>query len=316
MRIAVFGAGAVGAYFGGRLAQTGEHDLHFIARGAHLRAMQERGLRVESLKGDFSLPPLQATDDPAGIGPVDAVLVGVKAWMVSEAAEAMRPLIGAETIVVPLQNGVEAAGQLAAVLGDEHVLGGMCRIFSELVAPGHIRHFGSEPLVVLGEMDNRPSQRAERLRAALERAGVAARVPPDIRTAVWEKLLFVGPVGAMGAVTRAPLGIVRSIPETRALLQQAMEEVVAVARGQGVTLPEDAVADSLIYADNSPAEATSSMQRDIMEGRPSELEAQTGAVTRLGRQAGVPTPLHDTVYASLLPMERRARGTIAFPGQD
>jgi 2-dehydropantoate 2-reductase len=278
--------------------------------------MQERGLRVESIKGDFSMPPLQATDDPTGIGPVDAVLVGVKAWMVSEAAEAMRPLIGAETIVVPLQNGVEAAGQLAAVLGEEHVLGGMCRIFSELVAPGHIRHFGSEPLVVLGEMDNRPSQRAERLRAALERAGVAARVPPDIRIAVWEKLLFVGSVGAIGAVTRAPLGVVRSIPETRALLRQAMEEVVAVARGQGVTLPEDAVADSLAYADNSPAEATSSMQRDIMEGRPSELEAQTGAITRLGRQAGVPTSLHDTVYASLLPMERRARRMIAFPGPD
>lgn len=316
MRIVVFGAGAVGGYFGGRLAQKGEHEVIFIARGPHLDAMRKRGLRIESIDGDFSVDPVHATDDPAGIGHVDAVLVAVKTWMVTEAAKAIRPLIGPSTFVVPLENGVEAPAQLASTLGEEHILGGMCRIFSEVAAPGHIRHFGSEPLVVLGEMDNRPSERSESIRSALEKAGVTAQVPPNIQVSMWEKLLFVGPVGGVGAVTRAPLGIVRSQPETRDLLERVMNEVVAVAQGQGLTLSVGAVANSLAYADSSPAEATSSMQRDIMEGRPSELEAQTGVITRMGRQTDIPTPVHDTIYASLLPMELRARGRLSFPGQD
>jgi 2-dehydropantoate 2-reductase len=314
MRIAIFGAGAVGGYFGGRLALRGEHEVVFIARGAHLRAIQGDGVHVQSIRGDFHARPALATDDPSAVGPVDAVFVAVKTWMVSEAAEAIQPLIGRETFVVPLENGVEAPGQLAAVLGKEHVLGGMCRIFSEVVAPGRIRHFGSEPLVVLGELDRTRSERAERLRAVLERAGVTAQVPPDIQAAMWEKLLFVGPVGLVGAATRAPLGVIRTLPETRRLLTDAMAEVVAVARSQGVYLPEDAVAKSLAYGDASPPEATSSMQRDIMEGRPSELEAQAGVIVRLGRAGGTATPVHDALYTALLPQERRARGETAFPG--
>jgi 2-dehydropantoate 2-reductase len=311
MRVAVFGTGAVGGYFGGRLAEAGE-EVVFLARGEHLQALRDRGLRVESIKGDFLLQPVQATDDPAQVGTVDVVLVGVKAWQVAEAAQAMQPLIGSETFVVPLQNGVEAPGQLAAALGAEHVLGGLCKIISSRVGPGHIHHTGIEPYVAFGELDNRPSERAERLRQAFERAAVVTEIPSDIHVAMWEKFLFIVSFSGVGAVTRAPVGVLRSLPETRAMLEGAMEEVLAVAQAQGIALPQEAVPRTMAFIDGLPPGGTTSMQRDIMAGRPSELEAQNGAVVRLGREAGVATPLHAFIYASLLPLEQRAQGEVDF----
>jgi 2-dehydropantoate 2-reductase len=311
MRIAVFGTGAVGGYFGGRLAQAGE-EVVFIARGEQLRALRDRGLRVDSLKGDFVVRPVQATDDPAQVGAVDAVLVGVKAWQVTEAAQVMRPLVGLETFVVPLQNGVEAPSQLAAVLGAEHVLGGLCRIVSFVVEPGHVRHAGLEPYVALGELDNRPSKRAELLREALARAGVTAEIPPDIQVAMWEKFLFIASFSGVGAVTRAPAGVLRSLPETRHMLEQAMREILALAWARGIRLPEESIRQTMAFVDSLPPDGTASMQRDIIEGRPSELETQNGTVVRLGQEAGVATPLHAFIYHSLLPLEQRARGQVQF----
>ncbi len=312
MRVAVFGAGAVGGYFGGRLAQAGE-DVIFIARGEHLRAIQAHGLRVDSVAGDFVIHPAQATDDPTRVGIVDVVLVGVKAWQVEEAARAMRPLVGPETFVVPLENGVEAPTQLAQVLGADHVLGGLCRIISTVVEPGHIRHPGMEPYIAFGELDNRPSERAERLRQAFVRAGVRAEVPPDIHVALWEKFLFIASFSGVGAVTRAPAGVLCSLPETRGMLRQAMEEIVAVARARGIALPPEAIPQTMALVEGLPPGGTASMQRDIMAERPSELESQSGAVVRLGREVGVETPLHAFIYYSLLPLELKARGKIAFP---
>jgi 2-dehydropantoate 2-reductase len=311
VRIAIFGTGAVGGYFGGRLAQAGEAVV-FIARGEQLRALQDRGLRVDSPKGDFTVRPVWATDDPAQVGPVDAVIVGVKAWQVTEAARAMHPLVGPETFVVPLQNGVEAPSQLAAVLGDGHVLGGLCRIISQVVESGHVRHAGLEPYVALGELDNRPSERAARLREALARAGVAAEVPPDIGVAMWGKFLFIASFSGVGAVTRAPAGVLRSLPGTRRMLESAMHEVLAVARARGIDLPEESIPQTMRLIDGLPPGGTASMQRDIVAGRPSELESQNGAVVRLGREVAVPTPLHAFIYHSLLPLELRARGQLQF----
>ncbi len=311
MKIAVFGAGAVGGYFAGRLAQGGE-EVVLIARGEHLQALRQHGLRVDSIKGDFVVQPSLATDDPRQAGTVDVVLLGVKAWQVPEAAQAMRPLIGPETFVVPLENGVEAPDQLAAVLDAGHVLGGLCKIFSFLAGPGHIRHAGMEPYVAFGELDNRPSERAERLRRAFERAGVVADIPPDIQVAMWEKFLFIASLSGVGAVTRAPVGVLRSLPETRQMLEQAMGEVLAVAHTRGIAVPEETIAGTLALIDGMPPGATASMQRDIIAGRPSELEAQNGAVVRLGRERGVATPLHAFIYHSLLPLEQRARGQIDF----
>ena len=313
MRIAVFGVGGVGGYFGGRLAQAGE-DVVFIARGAHLQALQTRGLRVESVLGDFVVQPVQATDDPTHVGLVDAVLVGVKAWQVSEVAEAMRPLVGPTTCVVPLQNGVEAPGQLAAVLGVSHVVGEICGLASFVVAPGHIRHAAAEPFVKFGELDNRPSARLDHLRQTFVRAGVTIEIPSDIQRELWMKFLFITPCSGLGALTRSPIGIWRSVPETRRMSVQAMHEVLAVAQARGIALPADALNTILAQVDSVSPEVTVSMQRDVMAGRRSELDAQIGAVVRLGQEVRVATPLHAFIYGSLLPLELRARGQLQFPG--
>ena len=310
MRIAIVGAGGVGGYFGGRLARAGE-DVAFVARGATLDALRRRGLRVESVAGDFTVEPVKAEADPASIGPVDAVLVAVKAWQVEAVAPALAPLIGPGTVVVPLENGVEAPDQLAAVLGRGSVLGGLCRISSMIVEPGHIRHAGLEPYVALGELGGGASERAERLRAAFEHAGVRAEVPADIRVAMWQKFLFITAVSGLGAVTRAPVGVLRSLRETRELLVAAVEEVAAVGRALGVAIPGGAVAATLALVDSLPEHTTASMQRDVAAGNPSELEAQNGAVVRLGAAAGVPTPVNGFLHAALLPQELAARGPAA-----
>ncbi len=312
MRIAVFGAGGVGGYFGGRLAQAGE-EVVFIARGEHLRAMQTHGLRVDSIKGDFTVQPVQATDDPSRVGKVDMILVAVKAWQVAEAAQAMKPMLGEETGVIWLGNGVDAPAQLAAELGAEHVLGGLTQISAVIAAPGYIRHVGIEPLIAFGEMDGRLSRRVEALRQAFERAsGVRVTTPADIQAAMWEKFVFIASISGVGAVTRAPAGVLRSVPETRQMLQRAIAEVTQVARARKINLPEDIVAKTLAFIDGMAPGVLASMQRSIMEGRPSELGAQNGAVVRMGLEVGVPTPVHEFIYASLLPQELKARGEIQF----
>ena len=312
MRIAVFGTGGAGGYFGAQLARAGE-DVVFIARGEHLRAIHSEGLRVDTPTGEILIHPAQATDDPVQVAGVDVVLLGVKAWQVHDAATAMRPMFGAETFVVPLQNGVEAPAQLAAVLGADHVLGGLCGTFSWVVGPGRIRNIGATNFVKFGELDNRPSARAERLRATLERAGVKAEVSPDIRKALWEKFMLITSFGGIGAVTRAPIGIIRTLPETRRLLEQCVREVDTVARAHQVVLSGSAVEDTMAFLDSVAESGTTSLQRDIAQGRPSELEAWNGAVVRLAREHDVDTPVHQLIYHALLPLELRARGKLAFP---
>jgi 2-dehydropantoate 2-reductase len=244
------------------------------------------------------------------VGVVDAVLVGVKAWQVSEVAEAMHPLIGPTTCVVPLQNGVEAPGQLAAVLGASHVVGGLCGLFSFVVAPGHIRHAAAVPFVQFGELDNRSSARLDHLRHAFVRAGVTVEIPSDIQCKLWMKFLFIAPFSGLGTLTRVPVGIWRTVPETRRMSEQAMHEVLAVARARGIAVPADALNTVMAQLDGAPPEAMPSMQRDMMAGRPSELDAQIGAVVRLGHEVRVATPLHAYIYGSLLPQELRARGQL------
>ena len=193
------------------------------------------------------------------------------------------------------------------------MLGGLCRLLTFVEGPGHIRHAGVAPYIAFGELDGSSSARVESLRQAFARArGVTVEVPRDIRAAMWSKFVFIAAVGGVGAVTRAPVGVVRSQPESRRLLQQSLEEIYAVGIASGVALPSDTVADILAYIDTMPADATASMQRDVMQGRPSELEAQVGAVVRLGDRLGVAVPLHRVIYAALLPLERKARGVLEF----
>jgi 2-dehydropantoate 2-reductase len=216
-------------------------------------------------------------------------------------------MIDPNTVIVPLQNGVESPTHLAEVLGHECVLGGLCKIFSALLEPGHIRHSGAEPTVIFGEMDNTRTERVQKLSDIFTEAGVTTEIPANIHVAMWKKFLFVSALGGVGAVTRVPFGPLREIPETRKMLEQAMEEIFAVAQGYAIPLPQTIVTDTMASVDTLPSDATTSMQRDIMEGRPSELDAQPGAVVRLGQHVGVATPLHNFIYHSLLPLELRAR---------
>lgn len=308
MRIAVVGAGGVGGYFGGRLAQAG-HDVTFIARGQHMEAMLRDGLRVESINGDFSVSPVQATEDPEEVGTVDLVVIGVKAWQIPAVADRLGPMLGPQTLVLPLQNGLEAPAQLAEVLGPAAVLGGLCAIYSFITAPGCIRHIGIDPWVTFGAMRPDQKDRLPEIESALKQAGITVNIAADIRVPLWDKFLVLR-WGVVGAVCRMPAGVLRSLPQIRGMMDQAGREVLEVADTQGITLAADALQRSSALLESLPAVATTSLQRDIMEGRPSELDAQAGALVRLAQRVGVPTPLHAFIYHSLLPMEMQARGEI------
>jgi 2-dehydropantoate 2-reductase len=290
------------------LAQA-DVDVIFIARGKHLQAMREHGLRVLSLHGDFTVKPIQATDNPSQIGEVDAVLLGVKSWQVREAALALRPMIGPDTFVTPLQNGVEAPFHISEILGAEHVVGGLCRIISHIVEPGRISHIGMDPFITFGELNNQKSERIERLHKLFSRTkGLTAEIASDIQAAMWEKFVLIAPWSGMGAITRVPIGIFRSIPQTRQTLMESMLEVVKVARARQISISDKIAKKTMAFIDKLPINSTSSMQRDIMEGKPSELMEQNGAVVRLGKEVGVHTPVNAFIYNCLLPQESQARG--------
>jgi 2-dehydropantoate 2-reductase len=309
MRIAIVGTGGVGGYFGARLVQAG-HDVSFIARGANLAAIRAHGLRVESIAGDLLVHPHHVTDDPATVGPVDLIMLAVKSWQLPAACASLGPLIGPTSAVLPLLNGVEAADRVAAAVGVEHTLGGLCRILAELVAPGHVRHSAIVPTIVLGELDNRRSARVEAYQEALQHAAIQTEIARDIQVAIWQKFMLICTWSGLGAITRAPIGVWRSLPATRALAVQLLDEIAAVATARGVALPPGAATATMGFLDGVAPNGTSSMQRDMLEGRPSELEAQCGAVVRLGAAAGVATPLNALIYACLLPQELAARGEL------
>jgi 2-dehydropantoate 2-reductase len=309
MRFAIVGAGGLGGYYGARLAQAG-HDVAFIARGAHLDAIRKNGLKVVSPLGDVHLKKPTVTSDPSEIGPVDVVVVAVKTWQVADAARAMRPMIGADTIVVPFLNGVEAPDELAAIVGAQHVLGGLSKVFSLIEAPGVIRHFNPGAYVEIGELGGGLSPRVEALRAAFEQAGSQARTSADIRTELWKKLLTVSSWAGLGALSRSPMGVLRGQPETHALIDRAMDEGIAVGARRGHPITTDYKRELWKFYEAMPADATASMQRDLMAGKPSELDAWNGAIVRFGVEAGVDTPVQTFTYHALLPMERRARGQI------
>jgi len=309
MRIAIIGAGAVGGTVGARLAHAG-HDVTFVARGASLEALRRHGLQLESIDGDLHLPEVQVTDDPATIGVVDVVLVTVKSTQIDALAPTLRPLVAAQTAVIPLQNGVEAGAQLARVLGDDHVMDGLARVIAELLAPGHVKHAAVTPVLEFGPRAAMSATALARgqlaaFADALAGAGMVAVRPDHMDQALWEKFLFIEPFGTVGAATRVSLGAMRAVPETRALLDTCLAEVRAVALAAGVQLGEEAVTRTWKRYDTLPADTFASMQRDLMAGRPSEFELQTGSVVRLGRAFGVATPAHDVLYATLLPGTQR-----------
>ena len=298
MRIAIMGSGSVGGYFGGRMAAAG-CDVTFIARGPHLAAIRERGLRIQSpVLGDALVHPAKATDVPAEVGVVDCVVIAVKLWDTAVAATAALPLLGPESMVVSLQNGVEMDA-IVGIVGASRMVGGVAFIGSSIERPGVISHVGTMQRVVIGELGGGSSPRVERFRKALVRGGIGAEISDDVTRTIWEKFVFLVGLSAATTVMRAPLGPVRADPEGRKLLLAAMQETVAVARARGIDLPEDYAGNRLEFVDGLPADMTSSMHNDLQHGNRLELDWLSGAVVRFGHDAGIPTPVNQTVLAAL-----------------
>jgi 2-dehydropantoate 2-reductase len=305
LKIAMMGSGGVGGFFGGRLARAG-CDVTFIARGAHLQAMRERGLTIESpAQGDIHVPDVRATDDPASVGPVDLVIVSVKLWDTEAAARAIMPMVGPSTGVLSLQNGVIKDDILRRVFPPSQVMGGVAYVATNVARPGVIHQTGTMQRIIVGEYDAAPSERARRLHEALLASGVAAELSADVRRAIWEKYVFLVALSGSTATTRMTLGPIRSNPRTRAFLLDLMKEVVAVGRAHGVALPEDFAEQRLAFADTLPADMTSSMHHDLQRGNPLEVEWLSGGVVQLGAAKGVPTPVNRGVWDAL---ELHARG--------
>jgi 2-dehydropantoate 2-reductase len=295
MRIAVMAAGAVGGYFGARLAKAG-HEVAFVARGRQLDAVRANGLRVQSPLGDIHVQPVEVTDEPAAIGPVDLVLFTVKLWDTAEAAEGIKPLLGADTAVVSFQNGVVKDDVLRQTLGAEHVIGGACYIAATIAEPGVIRHSGALQRLVFGEYDGSLSPRVREFRDACADSGIDAEVSDHIELTIWEKFVFL--VGASGttSLARSPVGPIRDHPRSRAFLHDTMAEVVQVGRAQGVPLPADYADERLAFIDQLPGTATSSMYRDLEHGYRLEVPWLSGDVVERGARLGVPTPCNQAIF--------------------
>jgi 2-dehydropantoate 2-reductase len=308
MKFAIFGTGGVGGYFGGRLAHAGK-DVTFIARGKHLASITESGLKVDSIGGDFLVKPAKATDSPQSVGEVDVVIVATKAWQLPDSINQMKPLVGDRTMVLPLLNGIEHIELLKDAFGERRILGGFCRISSFVAEPGHITHVGVKPFISFGELNHEESTRVRNLKDIFSRLDeIDVEVPADIHAAMWGKFILICSTSGVGAVTRLPFGVIRDIPESRAMLRSSIDETVRVGQAKNINLAANLSDTIMERIDNFPKTMVASMQKDIIERRPSELEAQTGAVIRMGREVGVPTPTHEFIYASLLPMEIQARG--------
>jgi 2-dehydropantoate 2-reductase len=306
MKILIMGTGGVGGYYGGLLAHQG-HEVTFIARGAHLYALRHEGLKVSSVHGDFHVFPANATDDPVNVGAVDLILFCVKTYHTEEAAQAIRPAVGHHTVVLSLQNGVDAAERIGNVIGAEHVVGGATWLSSAVEAPGLIKQVSQFRRIVLGELGGGHSDRIQAIFEVLNQMGITVEISENIQKVLWTKFVFISAASSVGSLTRLPMGDYRSIPETRTLLAGIMQEVEALARAQSIPLDDDVVAKAMEFIDNSGPHIKPSMQLDVETGHRTELESMVGVIGRKGHQMGVPTPVADFVYSALLPVEVKAR---------
>lgn len=306
MNILVLGTGGVGGYYGGLLSKQG-HDVTFIARGEHLKAIQASGLQVKSIHGDFTVSPARATDDPASVAEPDLILFCVKTYSTDEGVQAIKPVVGKDTTVLSLQNGIDAPERIGKALGMEHMIGGATWISSAVASPGLIKQMSEFRRVVIGELNGQKTPRVEAIYQAFKDTGITAELSEDILKVMWSKFVFITAASSFGSLTRLPIGAYRSVPETRALITQLLGEADAVARRQGVDLDADIIQKTMAFIDNNGPNIKPSMQLDVEAGRRTELDSLVGVVGRKGRELGVPTPLADAIYALLLPVDLQAR---------
>ena len=299
MKIAVMGAGGVGGYFGGRLAQAG-HDVSFVARGKHLEAMKSRGLTLKSPLGDVTLR-VKASDKPADLGTAEVVLFAVKLWDTESAAEAIRPLVEQGGVVIPFQNGVESIERIGKVLGPERVLGGAAIISGRIAEPGVIVQVGTMARLRFGPTRPAQQEMAEKFRDACQQSKIEVELTNDIERVLWEKFVALVALSATTTVARQPIGVVRADPDLRWLLETVMRETWALGRKRGVKLADDFVAQMMKFADGLPAEMRASMAADLETGGNLEVPWLSGAVARMAREAGLEAPANRSIYAALKP---------------
>ncbi|MFP4289433.1 MAG: ketopantoate reductase family protein [Bacteroidales bacterium] len=306
--ISVVGAGGIGGFFGAKLARAGFH-VDFIARGEHLKAMQQNGLVVKSIQGDFTLNSVNASNHFEIVKNADLVILGVKAWQVKEVALAIEPFLKPDAVVLPLQNGVMATYELTQVLDEKNVVSGLCRIISKIEAPGVINHFGVDPVIVFGETDNKITDRVFAMKKIFDQSGIDNKVSENIQSDLWEKFINICVSGLL-AVTRTTYGELRSVPETRQMMTDLFQEVYNLSQREGVSIQPDYVDKMVAFIDSFPPNTTSSLTRDVWEGKPSEIEYQNGTVVKLSRRNNLPVPVNEFVYNCILPMEMKARGQL------
>ena len=307
MNIVIYGTGGVGGYFGTRLAQAG-NNVTFIARGKHLEAIKEKGLQLKSSKGNYLVYPANATSSISEIKKIDLILICVKTWQLNDAAEKIKAVLNENTILISLLNGVENTTILGAIIDKKHILGGLCKVVSKIEDYGIINHISYEPTIVFGELDNTKTERVLLLEQIFLNSGITTKLATDIQYEIWTKFLFISTISAIGALTRANIGEMLASVEIKKIMQQTAEEILSIAKASEVNLPENIIGNQFQIIENQPYNTTSSLQRDIMEGKPSELEAQNGTVVKMGKELGIPTPINAFIYNCLLPQEKKARG--------
>jgi len=305
MKIAVMAAGAVGGYFGARLASAG-HQVSFLARGKHLQALRAGGLHVRSELGDVRLDDVVVTDDPAAIGQVDVVIFAVKLWDTVASARACKPMLGEDTAVISLQNGVDGSALIAQEIGTSHTLAGSAYLSSVIAEPGVIQHLGNFARLVFGENDNQRSKRAAAFLKACLDSGIEAEIPDDIEAAIWRKFVTLATLSGATTATRSTIGSILGDPDMARMYRAAMTEIVAVGKARGVHFPDDIVESQMAFAAALPPQMTASTLKDLESGQRLETPWLTGAVVRMGRDLNIPTPVNETLNAVLRPFEDRA----------
>jgi 2-dehydropantoate 2-reductase len=305
MKVAIIGAGGVGGYFGAKLA-LGGNDVTFVARGEHLNTIRQKGLRIKGVSGNFKVYPVKATDRIEEAGVVDLVILGVKAWQVKEIAKELVSIADRDTVIIPLQNGVLAAEELKAEIKGDNSIGGLCRIMSKIESPGVINHFGIEPAIVFGELNNAKTERILRIKEMFDQSGIESRIADDIQADLWKKFIAIC-VGGLLAVARSTYGEIRELKEMRRLTRDLLTEIYDLSQKAGIVISPDYIDKSIDVIDSFPYDSTSSLTRDVWEGKPSEIEYQNGAVVHLGEKYGIETPVNRFIYSCILPLELKAR---------
>ena len=305
MKIAIIGTGGVGAYFGARMADAG-YEVKFLARGEHLKAIQRQGLVVKSTKGDMHIKEAFASNKYEDFSDCELFLFATKAWQLKDAAQALVPYISENATLLPLQNGVLATSELTQFYSPDQVLGGLCMIFSEIEVPGVIHHKGLEPSITFGEIDRTVNVRTQQVEQFFKGAGITCNISKDISAAIWRKFMLIC-LSALGAIGNTGYGLLRETVETSELIRDILEEVHKVAIAKRIRLEDDIVDKSMNLVEKYPYDAMSSLARDVLAGKPSEIEYQNGTIVRIGETLGVDTPVNKTIYALIKLLEAKGK---------